>query len=77
MNMQLMDAITMAIIHAIHSKDSSADLCVRDAIRLMDSGDDDNAWLRTLDSLAYSVGVFNVDFKRVRDASPIVRRFAA
>lgn len=42
--------------------ESSARLCLADAIRLFDEGDLDAAQRRALKSLAYSVGVFHQDY---------------
>lgn len=44
---------------------SSAELCLSDAIDLYDSGNFPHAKQRALKSLAYSVGVFHQDYKKV------------
>lgn len=44
--------------------DSSARLCLSDAIQLRERGFWDYAQKRALKSLAYSVGVFHKDYKR-------------
>jgi hypothetical protein len=44
--------------------ESSARLCLRDAVSLRDEGDFTHAYARAVDSLAYSVGVFNADYQR-------------
>lgn len=46
--------------------DSSARLCLCDAIQLMDRDepDYDAAWERALRSLAYSVGIWHKDYRR-------------
>lgn len=43
---------------------SSAELCLADAIALFDKGDFEYARKRALKSLAYSVGVFHPDYKK-------------
>lgn len=45
------------------SMESSARLCLADAVALRDSGDLVAAKARALRSLAYSVGVFGADYK--------------
>jgi hypothetical protein len=44
--------------------ESSARICLADAIALMDSGETDFARLRAIKSLKYSVGIFHKDFQR-------------
>jgi hypothetical protein len=44
--------------------ESSARLCLTDAIELQAEGKLDDAKARALKSLAYSVGVFHADYKR-------------
>ena len=44
--------------------ESSARLCLADAIALFDKGVEDFAKSRALKSLAYSVGMFHQDYKR-------------
>jgi hypothetical protein len=44
--------------------ESSARLCLEDAINLRDSGKYDYAAKRAIDSLKYSVGVFHADYKK-------------
>jgi hypothetical protein len=43
--------------------ESSARLCLADAIKLYDNADYDTAHKRALKSLAYSVGIFHPDYK--------------
>jgi hypothetical protein len=45
--------------------ESSARLCLEDAINLRDSGKYEYARKRAIASLAYSVGVFHADYKKV------------
>jgi hypothetical protein len=42
--------------------ESSARLCLADAIRLFDDGDHEAARARALRSLSFSVGIFHADF---------------
>lgn len=44
--------------------ESSARLCLADAIALKDSGDYDNAARRAIKSLGYSVGIFHADYQK-------------
>lgn len=44
--------------------DSSARLCLADAIALYDAGDLPSAKARALKSIAYSVGMFHADYRR-------------
>ena len=44
--------------------ESSARLCLEDAINLRDAGKYDYAAKRAINSLAYSVGVFHPDYQR-------------
>jgi hypothetical protein len=44
--------------------DSSARLCLADAIKLYDDGDLPSAKARALKSLAYSVGMFHADYRK-------------
>ncbi len=46
--------------------ESSARMCLADAVRLYDDGDMKGARYRALASLAYSVGRFHEDYKRVQ-----------
>lgn len=46
------------------SMESSARLCLADAVSLMDKGDLKYAKLRALKSLAYSVGILHADYQR-------------
>jgi hypothetical protein len=44
--------------------DSSARLCLADAVSLFDRGEIDHAKARAVKSLGYSVGVLHADYKR-------------
>jgi hypothetical protein len=62
------DAIIIARKHATSGAaimESSARLCLSDAVALQDAGKLDDAKARALKSLAYSVGVFHADYQRV------------
>lgn len=60
------DAIILARKHVGNGAvmESSARLCLADAVRLQDEGKLDIAKERAVRSLAYSVGVFHNDYKR-------------
>lgn len=61
------DAIILARKHATNGAmmESSAKLCLADAVALQDKGDLISAKRRALKSLGYSVGVFHVAYTRV------------
>ena len=63
--MTLDKALALARKHLGGDMESSARLCLADAVSLKDKGDYKHAYARALDSLAYSVGIFNVDYQRV------------
>lgn len=44
--------------------ESSARVCLEDAISLYDAGEYEAAKKRAIDSLRYSVGIFHADYKR-------------
>lgn len=46
------------------SMESSARLCLSDAVKLYDDGDFERAKARALKSIAYSVGAFHPDYIR-------------
>lgn len=56
--------IILARKHLGGTMESSARLCLADAIRFQDSGELDLARMRAVESLRYSVGVFHKDFVR-------------
>jgi hypothetical protein len=62
--MTLDQVLALARKHLGGDMESSARLCLRDAVSLRDKGDFTHAYARAIDSLAYSVGVFNADYQR-------------
>jgi len=50
------------------SMESSARLCLQDAVKLKDDGELRLARERAMRSIAYSVGVFHADFKKAYKA---------
>ena len=50
-------------INAKHAMDSSARLCLSDAVALANNGDYDGARIRALKSIAYSVGILHPDYQ--------------
>ena len=63
------DTIILARKHlGTNAMRSSAAVCLADAVALQDDGGLFNARLRALRSLAYSVGRFHPDYKRVNSA---------
>lgn len=56
--------ITLARKHLGGEMESSARLCLADAIALADAGNDAAAKARALKSLAYSVGMNHADYVR-------------
>jgi len=62
--MNTKDVIILARKHLGGSMESSARLCLEDAVRLEEQGNLKDAKVRALKSLAYSVGVFHKDYKR-------------
>lgn len=64
--MNTKEVIALARKHANNGAvmQSSAELCLADAVRLFDAGSLDLAKARAVKSLAYSVGVFHDDHKR-------------
>jgi hypothetical protein len=59
-------AIRLARKHIGGAMESSARLCLADAINLFDSGDVDFAHHRALKSLAYSVGILSPVYKECK-----------
>jgi hypothetical protein len=47
--------------------ESSARLCLTDAVNLRDVGDLDNARKRAIRSLGYSIGILHADYVRAND----------
>jgi hypothetical protein len=64
--MNTKEVIALARKHASNgaTMQSSAQLCLEDAIKLFDAGDLQHAKARAVKSLGYSVGVFHEDHKR-------------
>lgn len=60
------DTIALARKHISNGAlmESSARVCLTDAVTLYDAGEFDFAKSRALKSLAYSVGVFHADYAR-------------
>lgn len=62
--MTLDQVLILARKHLGGDMESSARLCLQDAISLRDEGEFKYAYARAVDSLAYSVGIFNPDYQR-------------
>lgn len=62
--MNLSQILVLARKNLGGAMESSARLCLADAVRLSDQGDFEYAKARALKSLAYSVGVFHRDYQR-------------
>jgi hypothetical protein len=62
--MNATQTIVLARKHLGGSMESSARLCLSDAIALQDKGDFEAAKARALASLRFSVGVFHADFQK-------------
>lgn len=64
--MNTKEVIALARKHASNgaAMQSSAQLCLTDAVALFDAGNLDAAKARAVKSLGYSVGVFHEDHKR-------------
>jgi hypothetical protein len=60
------DAIISARAHVSNGcrMESSARLCLADAVALFDKGDHEAAGQRAVKSLAYSVGILHPDYQR-------------
>jgi hypothetical protein len=61
--------LALARKHIGGAMESSARLCMADAIALHDAGNIPAALRRAVDSLRFSVGVFHQDFKRAQRAA--------
>ena len=57
--MQTLKVIALAHKHIGGDMETSARLCLSDAVQLFDKGQFDDAKKRALDSLKYSLGVFH------------------
>ena len=65
------ELLTLARKHLGGSMESSARLCLADAVKSNDKGDIAAARTRAVMSLRYSVGVFHKDYQRAaKQASP-------
>lgn len=64
MNINTLEVITLARKHIGGQMESSARLCLADAVALYDKGEHDYARKRALKSLAYSVGGFHPDYRK-------------
>jgi hypothetical protein len=60
------EALRLARAHVADKpeNESSARLCLADAVALADAGEDLSATIRAVASLSYSVGLFHADYKR-------------
>lgn len=68
---QLAIAVAKRNLALAGEMESSASLCLADAIAFYEAGQIDRFWERILKSLAYSVGVFHQDWQEVKRASLI------
>lgn len=68
---QLAIAIAKRNLTLAGEMESSASLCLADAIACYESGQIDRFWERILKSLSYSVGEFHEDWLEVKRASLI------
>lgn len=59
--------IILARKHLGGDMESSARLCLADAISLYDKGDTEYAKKRALESLRYSIGILHPDYKKAED----------
>lgn len=62
--MNLTSIIILARKHLGGEMESSARLCLTDALRLYETGKHVDAKARALKSLAYSVGILHADYRR-------------
>lgn len=67
--MNLNKILTLARKHLGGAMESSARVCLADAIRFQDLGDYDLAARRALKSLAYSIGILHCNYARAWKAS--------
>lgn len=61
------DLIALARFHVMDrtcAMQSSAELCLADAVRCYDAGEYEFARMRAIDSLRYTVGMFHPDYKK-------------
>lgn len=62
--METSKIIALARKHLGGDMESSARLCLSDAVKLYDDGDFYYAKQRALKSLEYSIGIFHTDYKK-------------
>lgn len=62
--METSKILTLARKHLGGDMESSARLCLSDAVKLYDQGDLHYAKQRALKSLEYSIGIFHNDYKK-------------
>ena len=64
MNTHKVIALARKNVGANPTNESSARLCLEDAVNLYDRADFEPAKKRAIDSLRYSVGIFHADYKK-------------
>jgi hypothetical protein len=64
--METAKILALARKHLGGDMESSARLCLSDAVKLYDEGDFQYAKQRALKSLEYSIGIFHRDYKKAR-----------
>lgn len=62
--MNVSQILALARKHIGGNMESSARLCLADAVKLYDAGDLKYARARALRSLEYSIGIFHPDYKK-------------
>ena len=64
MNTHKVIALARKNVDATPANESSARLCLEDAVNLYNKADFKHAKKRAIDSLRYSVGIFHADYKK-------------
>ena len=64
MNTHKVIALARKNVGANPTNESSARLCLEDAVNLYNKADFEHAKKRAIDSLRYSVGIFHADYKK-------------
>ena len=64
MNTDEVIALARKNVGANRANESSARLCLEDAVNLYNKADFEHAKKRAIDSLRYSVGIFHSDYKK-------------